>query len=186
MTGKPEIRRDMQARRDAMGAEERLAACGYVCDQLLTVKLAEGAVIAGYSTIRSEVDITEALRDYAAGGNRVCLPRVTKPKLTLDFLEWLPGGELAMGHYNIAEPISGEVLTPEVVLLPLLAFDRAGYRLGYGAGHYDATLAELKKSNPKLLSIGIGFAFQEVDKLPHEAHDMPMDMIITDREVIRV
>jgi len=183
---KAELRKMMLAKREALGAEERLAACGYLCDQLLTVTAPEGAVIAGYQAIRGEVDILQVLSAYVAQGNRVCLPTVTKPELILKFLEWYPEAETAPGHYGIHEPTGGEVLTPSVLLLPLLAFDRAGYRLGYGAGHYDATIESLRKNDPKLLTIGIGFAMQEVDKLPHEAHDARMDMIVTEKEVIRL
>jgi 5-formyltetrahydrofolate cyclo-ligase len=183
---KQELRKTMLEKRMAMPADERARACGYLCDELLRITLPERPVIAGYSPIRGEVDIIPALKTYALCNKEVCLPTISKPELILRFLEWHPEAETSMGHFGITEPKGGEILIPSVILLPLLAFDRAGHRLGYGAGYYDATIKNLRKNDHKPLIIGIGFAIQEVDKLPHEAHDERMDMVVTEKGVIRL
>lgn len=103
----------------------------------------------------------------------------------MKFIEWVPGEPMKAGAYGIMEPSGGGMIVPNVILVPLVAFDRRGYRLGYGAGYYDATIAHLKHTNPSLLTIGVGYSFQEVERLPNEAHDERLSLVVTDKEVIR-
>jgi len=184
MEHKAQIRKKMQIRRREATADERAAACGYICDKLGSIPLAESDIIAGYYPTQDEIDILQLLDHYHGRNNQVCMPTVTKPELILKFLEWTPGAVMKTGPYNIPEPVGGKLLVPSVILVPLLAFDRERYRLGYGGGYYDATIARLKESNPSLRTIGIGYSFQEVERLPREAHDARLDMVVTEKEVI--
>jgi 5-formyltetrahydrofolate cyclo-ligase len=186
MEDKAQIRKRLLSRRQQISSNERAVACGYLCDKLLTITLPEASAIAGYSAINGEVDIAQALNHYYTRNHPVFLPVVAKPETILQFLKWSPESAMRTGAYGIAEPLGGEVGVPDVIWVPLVAFDRTGHRLGYGAGYYDMTVAHLRKGNPKLLAIGIGYAFQEVDKLPAEAHDAKLDMIVTEKEIIRL
>lgn len=186
MPAKAELRAAMLARRREMSDETHAAACGYVCGKLLSIPLGERVRIAGYMAIHKELDVIQVLDVLYKQGNKVFLPSVTKPERYLKFLEWTPQSPMRTGAYGVTEPEGGQVGVPEVVLVPLVAFDRHGHRLGYGAGYYDATLAQLRQNNPDVLAIGVAFSFQEVDKLPAEAHDMRLDMVVTEKETIRI
>lgn len=186
MLSKAELRQAMLDRRHRLGEIERARACGYICDQLESISLPEKVLVGGYLPINQEVDISQWLIATRLRGNRVFLPVVTKPEKTLKFLEWTAEAVLRTGAYGVSEPAGGQVGQPEVLLVPLVAFDRRGHRLGYGAGYYDATIAQLQELNPRLLTIGIAYQFQEVDILPAEAHDRRLDMIVTDKEIIRI
>jgi 5-formyltetrahydrofolate cyclo-ligase len=128
------------------------------------LKKINAAVVAGYVPIKNEVNILCALV--------TALPVVKKEQKQLLFYPWKQDDELLKGTYGIEEPVAeGKAVTPDVIIVPLLAFDRNGHRLGYGAGHYDATLYSLRKNNPALLAIGAAFSRQETDILPPEPHD---------------
>ncbi len=186
MNDKQHIRKMMLARRLEMTTENHKTACGYLCEKLLSIPLPPQSIIAGYQAIKGEVDVSQALIMCHGNHFPLCMPSVTKPERTLNFLKWHPSRSMKEGAHGILEPDGGEVVIPTTIWVPLVAFDRSGYRLGYGGGYYDATLAALRKANPTLQAIGIGFSFQEVDKLPHEAHDVKLDMIVTEKEVIGI
>lgn len=178
---KSALRAEARARRAALSSAERATASASVAQHLATLSLPEDAVIAGYWPIGEEFDPRPALVGLAASGKRLCLPVTRSRNEPLLFRGWSPGIELiSAGFGTLAPPESAPVVTPTVLLMPLLAFDRAGNRLGYGAGHYDRTLAGLAT---RPLCIGLAFAAQEVDTVPREAHDRPMDMIITEAGV---
>lgn len=141
-----------------------------------------GRPIAGYSPIGSEIDPTPALRAMAADGP-LCLPVVQGPGLPLRFRAWTPECEMVDGPFGAPVPATGAWIVPEVLIVPLLAFDRAGGRLGYGGGFYDRTLAALRSAGP-VTAIGFAYALQEDSGLPLEATDAPLDLIVTEREVI--
>lgn len=184
MNNKTEIRKFMLAKRRGFVQGSRDLACGYVCDQLLKLGIPKTKVIAGYVAIHGEVDISQALAAFHLHNNPICLPTVTEAELILKFLKWTPEDVMVKGPHGILEPMGGEVLQPDVLIVPLVAFDRRGYRLGYGGGYYDATIAHLRAQNPALQTIGVGYSFQEVAELPHEEHDMALDIIVTESEVI--
>lgn len=118
-------------------------------------------------------------------GHPLCLPVVTDKVGALVFRAWAPGEALVEGVFDTrVPPPDRPVVEPTVLLVPLLAFDRAGYRLGYGGGYYDRTLAALAQNQPT--SIGLAFAAQEVDTLPHEAHDRRLDWVITEQAAHRI
>lgn len=140
-----------------------------------------GKVLAGYVAMRGEIDPLAALGRHRGP---LCLPVVTGRAEALRFRAWQPGAGLVGGAFNTREPEAGDWLVPEVLVVPLVAFDRHGQRLGYGAGHYDRTLAGLRAAGP-VTAIGFAWAAQEVPQLPAEPTDQPLDLIVTETEVIR-
>ena len=120
-----------------------------------------------------------------AAGWRTALPVVVEGTAILTFRAWRPGDAARLGAFGIHEPLpEAEELTPDVVLTPLLAFDRRGGRLGFGAGYYDATLEALRSRGP-VLAIGLAFETQEVDQVPTEPHDQRLDAVVTPAGIVR-
>jgi 5-formyltetrahydrofolate cyclo-ligase len=139
-----------------------------------------GAIIAGYWPMGDEMDPRPLMLALAARGHVLALP-VTPPRgEPLAFRAWAPGGALRPGPMGTSEPVAGEELRPDVLLVPLLAFDRAGRRLGYGGGYYDRTLAAL----PGAKAIGIAYAGQEMPEVPAGPQDMRLPLIATEDSVI--
>ena len=141
-----------------------------------------GQILAGYWPIRDEADPRPAM---SAHDGPLCLPVVPGRNVPLIFRAW-DGGELERGSLGTAHPPeSAEVMTPRVLIVPMAGFDRAGHRIGYGGGYYDRTLALLRGMGP-VAAIGCAFAVQEVPHVPAGPHDQALDLIVTDRELIRV
>jgi 5-formyltetrahydrofolate cyclo-ligase len=140
-----------------------------------------GAVVAGYWPMPHEIDILPLLHGLHARGHALCLPETTKPGSALIFREWAPGDKMVRGRYNTFHPLGASV-NPDFILLPLLAFDIFGHRLGYGGGYYDRTLAVL----PYAFRLGCAFAAQCVTALPVEATDLPLHAIVTEAGLHRV
>ena len=115
---------------------------------------------------------------------RLCLPVIEAMDLPLRFRSWAPETEMAAGQFGAAIPANGDEVEPTLLITPLLAFSRGGGRLGYGAGHYDRTLAQLRAARPTR-AVAIAFSAQEDPELPLEATDQPLDAVITERETIR-
>lgn len=116
-------------------------------------------------------------------GRRICVPVVAGPDSPLQFREWTPVAELEGEAFGTKVPVSGDWLVPGILIVPLLAFDRRGIRLGYGGGHYDRTLQELRTMQPTI-AIGLAFAGQECRRVPAESHDQILDAVVTEREVL--
>jgi 5-formyltetrahydrofolate cyclo-ligase len=136
-------------------------------------------IIGGYWPIGSELDIKPCLYALSEEGFTCVLPCITPQGLV--FRQWTPLTPLEKGVFHVLEPShSGPILFPEVLLVPLLAFDKEGHRLGYGQGHYDRYLHQ-----HKALTIGIGFKGQEVDQIPHQAHDFALDYILTEEGMMK-
>jgi 5-formyltetrahydrofolate cyclo-ligase len=143
----------------------------------------EVSAAAGYFPVRDELDPLPLLACLHKFGWRTGLP-VVKPGPDLIFREWSPGLPLERGRFKLRQPLDvSPELSPSIVLVPLLAFDRKGNRLGYGAGYYDAALRRLRRLGP-VTAIGIGFDEQEFPEIPREAQDEPMDMILTPSRII--
>jgi 5-formyltetrahydrofolate cyclo-ligase len=139
-----------------------------------------GAVIAGYWPMGDEMDPRPLMLALASRGHALALP-ITPPRgRPLAFRAWAPGAALRLGPMGTSEPVAGEELRPDVLLVPLLAFDRAGRRLGYGGGYYDRTLAAL----PGAKAIGIAYAGQEMPEVPAGPQDMRLPLIATEDSVI--
>lgn len=184
MTTKQQLRKMMLEKRQGMLPQAHAQACQIITEKLRMMALPPQAILAGYKAMRGEVDISQALIAAHDKKYTLCLPSVAVPERIMQFRQWWPKMAMKKGAYGTWEPEGGELLTPTILWIPLLAFDRAGYRLGYGGGYYDATLAYLKKSRPDLQTVGIAFAFQEVETAPHASHDIRLDKIVTEREVI--
>jgi 5-formyltetrahydrofolate cyclo-ligase len=140
----------------------------------------KGAIIAGYWPMGEEMDPRPLMLALAAGGHVLALP-VTPPRgQPLAFRAWVPGAALSPGRMGTSEPVGGDELRPDILLVPLLAFDRAGRRLGYGGGYYDRTLAAL----PGAKAIGIAYAGQEMPEVPAGPQDFRLPLIATEAGVI--
>jgi 5-formyltetrahydrofolate cyclo-ligase len=139
-----------------------------------------GAVVAGFWPLEGEIDIRPLLEALHARGNPVVLPQTPRRGEKLVFRLWHPSMEMVRERFGTFRP-TGEERTPQILFVPLLAFDRAGRRLGYGGGFYDRTLAEL----PGACAIGCAFAAQEVDEVPTGPQDFLLHAIATEREIIR-
>jgi 5-formyltetrahydrofolate cyclo-ligase len=177
---KAELRRAALQWRDAMDGEQRAAAAQAIARRGLPIDISGASVVAGYSPIRSEIDPTALMHALAAQGARLALPVITARGQALHFRVWSPGDRLLPGPLGILEPSpAASEIVPDIVLVPLAAFDRAGHRIGYGAGHYDRTLAQLRKSR-RLTAIGLAFAGQEVEAVPALAHDVALDFVVTE------
>ena len=140
------------------------------------------ATLAGYMPMRSEISPLAAM-EALAGDAQLCLPVVEGAGRPLSFRAWAPGEALVEGAFGVRIPAAGRPVTPEALIVPLLAFDRAGYRLGYGGGFYDRTLAGLRARGP-VLAVGLAFGAQEVSTVPREGTDQPLDAIVTEAGVI--
>jgi 5-formyltetrahydrofolate cyclo-ligase len=186
-TEKSEIRDAARARR-AAAAETDPAAGAELADTLLAdVPVSADAVVAGYFPIGDEIDVRPVLDRLRAAGHRVTLPRVVGADLPLSFAAWSGSdAELTDGPYGTRQPAGDlEEVLPGILILPLLAFDRHGVRLGYGGGYYDRTLARLRDAGP-VVAIGAAYSAQEVTALPNDEHDQRLDWVVTEREAIRI
>jgi 5-formyltetrahydrofolate cyclo-ligase len=180
---KATLRAAALAKRDALSDNKRTAAANAIAKRGLPMAIAPGIIISGYSPIRSEIDPMPLLRALAAQGARLALPAVMARGKSLAFRAWSPDDRLMLGPLGIPEPspAAAEVI-PDIMLVPLAAFDRAGHRIGYGAGHYDFTLAHLRKTKA-IAAIGVAFAAQEIALVPALQHDVALDYVLTETRV---
>jgi 5-formyltetrahydrofolate cyclo-ligase len=142
----------------------------------------QAQVIAGYMPIRTEINPLAAMTVMHGQGRRICVPVVLGEAQPLEFREWTPDADMQEGAFGASIPVDGAVLVPDLVITPLLAWDREGYRLGYGGGFYDRSFEQMRKRRPTL---GVGFAYsaQEVPKVPREATDQPLDALVTENDI---
>jgi len=173
---KSALRAQAIARRSS--ADPRLGAA-LTSNLLATAPPPSGAVCAGFWPMGDEIDIRPLLSALSERGHALGLPVTPRRGAPLRFRAWRPGDPLAPGPLGTSQPIHGDWITPDWLLVPLLAFDRAGRRLGYGGGFYDRTLAEL----PGAIAIGCAYAAQEVPEVPTGPHDRRLTAIATERGV---
>ena len=183
-TAKAELRRLALARRDGLTAESCSAAANAVAARPLPVEMRPSMIISGYIPIRSELDPQPLMRRFAEAGAQLALPCVTGRGQPLVMRAWRFGEPLVSGQWGLREPTADapEVL-PDILLVPLAAFDRAGRRIGYGAGYYDMTISRLRALKT-VTAIGIAFAMQEVPQVPADERDARLDLVLTECEVI--
>ena len=141
-----------------------------------------GVDLAGYMPIRTEINPLPAMEEAAAHG-RVGVPVILGEGQPLQFSEWSPEGEMKDGAFGAKIPFEDRFFDPEIVIVPLVAYDANGARLGYGGGFYDRTL-ELLRSRRPTLAIGFSYADQFAECLPLEPTDQPLDLLITENEVL--
>ncbi|MCY3879057.1 MAG: 5-formyltetrahydrofolate cyclo-ligase [Rhodobacteraceae bacterium] len=145
----------------------------------------DGTVISGYLASGSELDPLAFMQQlHTSGRHLLCVPVVLGKNKALGFRQWSPTTELERGTFGIPVPKSGAWLEPSILIVPLLAFDRNGYRLGYGGGFYDRTLYHLRQLTRPVLAVGLGFAEQEVESIPIDSFDQKLDALVTDSEVL--
>jgi 5,10-methenyltetrahydrofolate synthetase len=141
------------------------------------------AVLAFCWPFRAEFDARDLVAARLVAGLRACLPVVVGDGLPLEFREWTPQSETVVDRYGIRIPARGDPLRPDLILMPLNAFDEAGYRLGYGGGYFDRSLAALA---PRPRAVGVGFELARVPTIRPQEHDLPMDFIVTEAGVFSV
>lgn len=181
LDSKADIRKAMLARRNAIAVEDRIEMSMAMCDASEALDFVPGAVISGYMPIRSEPDLRPLMARLRERGARLCLPVVLDRETIVfrDFVREAAHVDTGFGTSGPGEDAA--VLDPDLLLMPLSAFDDAGNRLGYGAGHYDRAIARLLARGRKPVLIGTAFSLQQVEHLPSEAHDVPLDFILTER-----
>jgi len=181
---KADIRREAAARRDALPAAERAAAAAAVAARPLPVAVKPGTIVSGFSALKSEINPVPLMRAFAAAGAQLALPVVMGRGKPLTMRAWSFGAPLNAGVWGIREPpAEAPEVFPDVLIVPLLAFDRVGARIGYGAGYYDMTIARLRGMKP-VTAMGIAYAAQEIAQVPVTARDAALDLVLTEREVI--
>ena len=137
--------------------------------------------IGAYFPINYEIDCLEILKQLEKSGHKISLP-ITKKGNKMDFFEWSFKEPLLIGKIGIPEPYSKKKVYPEILLVPLVAFNKYKSRLGYGGGYYDRYIQKIKNIK-KILTIGVAFSFQEVRKLPINEHDKKLDYIFTENYI---
>jgi 5-formyltetrahydrofolate cyclo-ligase len=181
---KAELRREALARRDALPPAERAQAAEAIAARAFPLAVDAGMIVSGFMPMKSEINPLPLMRELAAAGARLALPVVAGRGKPLIMRAWGIGEPLGAGVWGIREPPpSAAVIAPDILLVPLLAFDRAGHRIGYGAGYYDMTIAALR-ARQAVLAVGLAFAAQEIAAVPATPHDAPLDLVLTEREVI--
>ena len=144
----------------------------------------QNPVISAYWPIGDEADTRPLLAALAAQGFTTALPVTGARGTPLQFRLWREGDPMVPGQMRIPEPAPElPAAAPDILFIPLAAFDRRGHRIGYGAGHYDCTLALLRETRPEL-AIGVGYPVQEIAEVPNEAHDMPLDFVLAGHDLI--
>ncbi len=174
------LREEALALRDALEMEVRIDRAWLMASYAAEIAFNPGTIISGFLPIRSEIDARPMMAELRKMGAQLCLPAVLS-KTEIIFRRFDRQGELMpAGFGTLAPPKDAPVLDPQIMLVPLSAFDARGHRIGYGAGHYDRAIAKLtaKGMNPRL--IGLGFNCQRVERVPDEAHDVPLEAIITE------
>ncbi|VTZ52308.1 5-formyltetrahydrofolate cyclo-ligase [Methylocella tundrae] len=164
---------------DPVAFAEHLASAG----SSLVAELRPG-IVSAYFSLRDEASTMPLLETLAASGVLTALP-ITGPRGTpLVFRLWRPGDALVEGKMGISEPSPAAAeVAPDLLFVPLAAFDRTGHRIGYGAGYYDRTLAALR-ARKKIFAVGVAYASQETQKIPHEDHDQRLDFVLTEEGLI--
>jgi 5-formyltetrahydrofolate cyclo-ligase len=178
------LRRAALARRDALPPAERMQAAFAIAARGLPVEVTPGTVVSGFSPLKSEISPLPLLRRIADAGASLALPVVVGRGQPLIMRAWSFGAPLVSGVWGIREPpAEAPEVFPDILIVPLLAFDRRGHRIGYGAGYYDMTITRLRAMKP-VTAIGVAFATQEIAAVPATPRDAPLDVVLTEREAI--
>jgi 5-formyltetrahydrofolate cyclo-ligase len=178
------IRREAIARRDAIAAPVRAAAAQALAERPFPCALPAGACVSGFMPLKSEISPLPLMRKLADAGAQLALPVVAGRGKPLIMRAFAFGDALLAGVWGIREPKpEAPEVFPDLLLVPLLAFDRQGNRIGYGAGYYDLTIAALR-ARKTIVAAGIGFAAQEQANVPTGPRDARLDLVLTEREVI--
>lgn len=181
---KTELRRELLKRRESIPAQVRAAAAQAIANRALPIELQPATVVSGYSPLKSEINPLPLMRRFAEAGGQLALPVIAGRGKPLIMRAWTFGQDLGVGVWGIREPKpeSPEVF-PDILIVPLLAFDRCGHRIGYGAGYYDMTITRLRTLKP-IIAIGVAFAAQEIDEVPTSPRDAQLDLVLTEHGIM--
>ena len=183
-TDKAELRAAALARRDALPADVRQRAAETVAARGLPVPVPAGTIVAGFSAMKTEINPLPLMRAVSDAGARLALPAIAGRGRPLIMRAWQFGVPLKAGQWGIREPTpDAEEVAPDILIVPLAAFDRAGHRIGYGAGYYDMTINALR-AKKNVIAIGLAFAAQEIPQVPATERDERLDLVLTENEVI--
>ncbi|MBI3507141.1 MAG: 5-formyltetrahydrofolate cyclo-ligase [Proteobacteria bacterium] len=182
---KTELRAAARDRREHAHAIGGAAAARAVRDRFLAkVPLAHDATVAGYWPFGNELDPMPLLHALHARGYRLALPVVVRRRAPLVFRQWKPGDAMATHHFGMSEPLAtSPQVDPDLLLVPLLAFDGEGNRIGYGGGFYDRTIVAQRQFKA-LRAVGVAFSVQQVERIPTTANDQKLDWIVTEKEAL--
>jgi len=184
MNDKPRLREEARALRKQLARAVPSFAiyiAARFADRFAEFGFAPDAVVAGYWPFKEEADPRPLMQALSAKGHPLALPRISRRASPLEFRRWIEGDPMRPNAYEIAEPLAGaEIVTPSILLVPMLSFDARGYRLGYGGGYYDRTLTALRSAR-KIAAVGVAYAGQEVSEAPRRGHDEPLDAIVTEK-----
>ena len=183
---KIELRKIALARRDALGADVRAAAAQAIAARPFPMPVPPGAIVSGFMPLKSEINPLPLMRTLADAGAKLALPVVAGKGRPLIMRAFTFRDVLASGVWGIREPKpEAPEVFPDILLVPLLAFDRSGHRIGYGAGYYDMTITALR-ARKSVAAVGIAFAAQEVAQVPSTPRDARLDLVLTEHEIIDV
>jgi len=172
------------ALRDALPAEVRAAAAEAIAARPFPIALPKGAVVSGFMPLKSEINPLPLLRKLADAGAWLALPCIVGRGKPLIMRAYAFGDEFARGQWGIREPMpTAAEVEPDILIVPLAAFDKTGNRIGYGAGYYDMTINALR-AKKKVIAIGIAFAAQQFPAVPATDRDERLDLVLTERETI--
>jgi 5-formyltetrahydrofolate cyclo-ligase len=178
------LRKDALMRRDALPAAERAKAAETIAARPFPISIAPGMVVSGFMPLKTEISPLPLMRRLSDAGARLALPVIDGRGKPLILRGFAFGDELTSGQWGIREPKADAAeVEPDILLVPLLAFDRRGHRIGYGAGYYDMTIARLRAIKP-VIAAGIAYACQEIDEVPVTPRDARLDLVLTEREII--
>jgi 5-formyltetrahydrofolate cyclo-ligase len=184
VTQKAELRGEALTKRDALSPEDRAAAAETIAARAFPVPLTPGTIVSGFMPLKSELNPLPLLRKLAEAGAMLALPAIAGRGKPLIMRAYAFGDDLARGQWGIREPKPEAAdVAPDILLVPLAAFDRVGHRIGYGAGYYDMTIAALR-AKKKVTAVGLAFAAQEIGEVPATHHDERLDLVLTEREII--
>jgi 5-formyltetrahydrofolate cyclo-ligase len=172
------------ALRDALPAAARQAAAEAIAGRAFPLAIKPGMIVAGFSPMKTEINPIPLMRKLADLGAQLALPAIAGRGKPLIMRAWTFGDPFKAGQWGIREPMpEAPEVAPDILIVPLACFDRQGHRIGYGAGYYDMTITALRAKKP-VVAIGIGFAAQEIPKVPATERDARLDLVLTEREVI--
>jgi len=181
---KARLRREALAKRDAIPAEVRAAAAQAIADRPFPVAVDPDAIVSGFMPMKTELNPLQLLRKLAQAGAMLALPAIAGRGTPLIMRAYAFGDEFTRGQWGIREPKPDAAeRDPDILIVPLAAFDRQGHRIGYGAGYYDMTIRSLR-SKKKVTAIGVAFAAQEIDRVPATERDEALDLVLTENETI--
>ncbi len=181
---KAALRAEALAKRDAMPAELRAAAAEAIAARGYPLEVTPAMIVSGFMPLKSEINPLPLLRKLAEAGAQLALPAIDGRGKPLLMRAYAFGDEFARGQWGIREPKpEAAEVAPDILIVPLAAFDRAGHRIGYGAGYYDMTINALRAKKP-VTAVGIAFAAQEIPRVPATERDERLDLVLTEREVI--